>query len=211
MIKYCTSDFKTALTNIFFSNDLRLNCSSDGIIIIPSDPSNETITKKYGDEIINVFRNLGIEFKNIMYIFKSEDIEIAYSKLNNYSCIFLMGGNTKIQNVFLKSINFVDFLNSFQGILIGQSAGALNICNLAYLSPCCNVGAEVEFIDGLNIVDDMFEVHFELSNDEQKRFIENTSLNMFCITDNGVIKYHEDNREFWGEVYEYRNGEYIML
>lgn len=211
MIKYCTSDFKTITENAVFSSDLKTNCSTKGIIMIPSDPSGKDITKKYGDEIIRDFDLIGITFETVKYIFDMNDIFSKDFSIHNYSVIFLMGGRTKCQNKFLKSIDFLNLISDFQGVLVGQSAGALNLCKAAFLSPDCNDVLDVEFIDGLNLVNDTFDVHFNVNNNRQKDFIREADTDMLCICDNGAIRYDENGAFYLGEVYRYSEGSFELV
>lgn len=211
MIKYCTSDFKAITANQLFVEDLKSNCKSNGLIIVPSDPSGHEITKKYGDEIIHIFKAVGINFEKVEYILDKDDIISADFNIQNYSTIFLMGGRTKCQNKFLKSIDFINLVSKFEGPIIGQSAGALNLCKSTFLSPSCNVESKVEFIEGLGMVMDTFEVHFDINNRQQKSYIKESSTDMLCICDSGAIKYDEQGIVCFGNVYRYSDGLFELL
>lgn len=211
MIKYCTSDFRTITSNCFFSDDLTFHCNAKGLIMIPSDPSNQEITRKYGDDIIEIFKSIGMNFETVKYIFDKDDVLSEDFNIDNYSVIFLMGGRTKCQNRFIRSIEFLDIISVFEGALIGQSAGALNLCKSAYLSPDYDEVFEIEFIEGLGVVNDMFEVHFDIDDHNKKQFIIDSSKDMLCICDNGAIKYDESGSVCFGDVYRYSDGVFDLL
>lgn len=211
MIKYCISDLKTVMENPIFSQSIKDKKSIGGIVIIPSSPENVTKTRVYGAEIIDTFKANDIHFNQVKYIDTLEDLTGISNALNNYSVIFLMGGRTKVQNAFFEHIQLADVINHFNGIVIGQSAGALNMCRSTFLSPEHEESGEVEFLKGLGLVDFQLEVHFDVNNTLQKTFITSSIDDAYCISDNGAIIENGSQISIIGDVYQYAQGEFVKL
>jgi peptidase E len=211
MIKYCISDLKTVIENPIFSQSIKDKTSIGGIIIIPSTPENVTKTRVYGTEIIDIFKAKDINFNQVKYIDTLEDLSGISNSINDYSVIFLMGGRTKVQNAFFEHIQLGDVISHFKGIVIGQSAGALNMCRSTFLSPEHEESGEVEFLKGLGLVDFQIEVHFDIHNTLQKTFITSSIDDAYCISDNGAIIECEGQISIIGDVYQYAQGQFEKL
>lgn len=211
MIKYCISDLKTVIKNPVFSQSIKAGSPIGGIIIIPSTSENVAKTRVYGAEIIDTFKANDIHFSQAKYIDTLEDLTGLNDSLSDYSVIFLMGGRTKVQNAFFQHIQLADVINHFNGIVIGQSAGALNMCRSTFLSPVHEESIEVEFLKGLGLVDFQLEVHFDIHNTLQKTFITASIDEAYCIPDNGAIIENGSHISAIGDVYQYARGEFKKL
>ena len=91
--------------------------------------------------------------------------EEARSKIQNASVIFLLGGDIIKQNVFLKEYELVDSILKSNAVVMGASAGAINMSAKWLCSK--NLGNNVELssvYEGVGL--DPFSVlsHFDLEN-----------------------------------------------
>ena len=101
-------------------------------------PSNSTITfiattfnnyekTDYNlNKIIDMFKNIGINFKTIHLI----DSRIEESTMKEYlkesNIIFLMGGNPEEQMAKINEYHLASIIKNFSGIILGVSAGSMN-------------------------------------------------------------------------------------
>ncbi len=203
MIYYLLSDFKTIMNNETMAHSICHDVEGKGILFIPSTPKEYFKTSKYVDELLDVFLEKGIHFESVYILDSSDTEENLDLYLQNSSLVFLMGGDTKEQNSFIKGFNLSNKLNSFAGVVIGQSAGALNMCKEVFLPD------EVEFISGLGMFDDYIEVHFDIDSELQLNRIREDLDSAICIPDNGAIRVEDGTYDVIGEIYKYKNKEFI--
>ena len=141
----------------------------ENILFFASDPNDYEKLDIYCPLIFESFNKSGFNFKSYKIVDNryngnlKEDIE--YSDI-----IFLTGGHTPTQMKFFEEINLRELLKSYEGVVIGQSAGALNMAELVVCAP-----EYVEEIDtsytwnGLGLTKINIEPHFvteELTNAE---------------------------------------------
>lgn len=102
------------------------------------------------------------EYHLIDYRLQKED---AQTVLQNASVIFLLGGNTLEQNGFLMDYKLSDTIKKSSAIVIGASAGAINMSAKWLCS--INFGYQVEVnsvYDGIALGDFSVLSHFDLEN-----------------------------------------------
>ena len=99
-------------------------------------------SSKYGYEktdsyAINTFKSLklsGINFDNY-YIVDGRTKEDIKTIISNSDVIFLAGGDTLEEITFFEEINLRELLKDYNGVIIGQSAGSINLACDVYNSP----------------------------------------------------------------------------
>ena len=65
------------------------------------------------------------------------------SAVLNSNVVFLSGGHTPTQNKYFKEIGLREILQNYSGVVIGQSAGTINLADDSYVQP----DNEAEFHD----------------------------------------------------------------
>lgn len=96
--------------------------------------------------------------------------ESVVQKLSAYDAVILCGGHVPTQNTFFQRIRLKDHLKSFDGILIGISAGTMNSASLVYAQPELP-GESTDpsyqrFLPGLGITERMILPHYQETKDE---------------------------------------------
>ena len=132
------------------------------LVMISSDPSDAEVDGAVERSWLN---QAGIQFNQYHLIDSSVAKEDAHSLIRNASAIFLLGGDTLKQNRFLKDFKLADPINTSSALVMGASAGAINMsakwkCSERFGYP---VGMDT-VCDGLAL--DPFSVlsHFDLEN-----------------------------------------------
>lgn len=141
--------------------------------------------------------------------------------ISEASLIFLSGGDTYIQNEFFKKINLSEKIKSFNGLVIGQSAGAINMAFDAFNSPEEMEESEPLFFTGLGLTNINVEPHFVLDSslfDEAKLYQRNSILSesnnrdIYGQCDGSHILISDDNKAMiYGETYLISNGNITLL
>ena len=76
--------------------------------------------------------------------------------------IILCGGKCLIQNKFFEKINLKEFLQSYKNLVIGISAGSMNLCNTVANFPEELVDIDdPRWFDGLGFCDKIIIPHFD--------------------------------------------------
>lgn len=143
------------------------------------------------------------DYHLINYHVQKED---AQAFIQNASAIFLLGGDTLKQNRFLIDYELSDIIKKSTAVVLGASAGAINMSAKWLCSK--NFGYPVEkssLYDGIGL--DNFSVlsHFDLENNMELVQDELSSLseelNIYASNKDCAIRVKGDNVDILGNVY----------
>lgn len=102
------------------------------------------------------------EYQLINYRVQKEDAQIL---IQNASVIFLLGGNTIKQNEFLREYELSVAIKNSRAIVMGASAGAINMSAKWLCSKNFGYNVEISSIyDGIGLDDFSVLSHFDLEN-----------------------------------------------
>ncbi|HDI75594.1 MAG: hypothetical protein DRJ52_03555 [Thermoprotei archaeon] len=125
------------------------------ILVIPWTTSDSRKEKKYRKIISNYFREVG--FKKIFFLEKSDSDQNIREKFSKVDVVYLPGGDPSILYEEIKKRRLVETkLREFEGIIIGNSAGAIVLSKGTYY--------DNRFQPGLGLVDFFIKVHFNLTS-----------------------------------------------
>ncbi len=204
------SDFNSIMKNDKFVEYIKNQISNKSALFIPSVLEMVDKTSKYINDIIRVFKEYGIEF-DIVNHFTDKPYSKSYlTDINKYGLIFLMGGRTLEQKETLSKYNIKETLNGYNGVVIGMSAGALNMCEDSILTPGDGDVNETLKFKGLGLVKLTVDVHFILSDINHLKHLENVGKKVYCIADDGAIIENNGNLLMIGDVYLYKGNKRII-
>lgn len=126
----------------------------------------------YANILFDSMKLVGINFEEYL-VLDGESKEKAADYIKNASLVFLSGGDTYKQHLFFEVIHLKDLLRTYQGLVIGKSAGALNMAAKVFNSPEEQENSEPIFFEGLGLVDVNIEPHFiyDVSNlDDNEKY-----------------------------------------
>ncbi|OGO81938.1 MAG: hypothetical protein A2Y18_08190 [Clostridiales bacterium GWD2_32_19] len=98
------------------------------ITFIPTSQEDVETVEKYKTVNIKWLKEIGITFEESFIIGIDDDKKSAVNKLEKSDVIYLMGGLPHTQLELINKLGIEEKIKEFQGILIGTSAGALNLC-----------------------------------------------------------------------------------
>ena len=183
--------------------------NNNSILFIASDYEDYAKVDSYSTLLFEALRLSGIEFSTYQ-ILDGRNKEDASKLVKEADFIFLSGGDTYVQHQFFESINLRELLKEYDGILMGQSAGSLNMASSVFNSPEEMEDSEPIYFDGLGVTDINIEPHFVLNeegfSDEeiyQRRYIEKESNTraIYAITDGSHIFIDDDKIIAYGEIF----------
>lgn len=145
-------------------------------------------------------------------------------KLHSYDVVFLGGGHVPTENAFFHRIGLVSMISSFDGIIIGISAGSMNAASLVYAQPELP-GESLDpayrrFIPGLGLTDLQILPHYQMVRKMEldgRRIIGDITMedsfgHSFLALPDGSFVLGEDGREtVYGEAFRISDGEITRI
>ncbi|WOV87703.1 Type 1 glutamine amidotransferase-like domain-containing protein [Sporosarcina oncorhynchi] len=153
------------------------------------------------------------EYHLINYRVQKED---AQKLIHNASVVFLLGGNILKQNGFLKEYALSDLIKKSSAVVMGASAGAINMSAKWLCSK--NFGDKVEVssvYDGIGL--DNFSVlsHFDLENNMELVQSElsplSEEMNVYASNKDCAVRVKGDKIDIFGNVYLISHSEIQKL
>jgi len=145
--------------------------------------------------------------------------ELVY-KLEEYDFIVLSGGHVPTQNAFFQKIPLKKALKSYDGIVIGISAGTMNSAETVYAQPELEGESTDQryqrFLNGLSITDTMILPHYQAVKDEildGKRLMEEITYpdsygrRFYAIPDGSYLLVENGIQTLFGEAWLISDGE----
>lgn len=146
----------------YFKNDMK-ECKS--ITFIPGSFDDLDKVKMYAYTDVEWFKEIGIELKEVNILEDTVDEEGMKEHILNADIIFIMGGDTQKQNLFLEKYNLKEEIKKTSGIVIGISAGAINLGNISLCSKDLDDGVEKTITyKGVGRINYTIEPHFDPNN-----------------------------------------------
>lgn len=133
-------------------------------VIIASDPDNYELNDNYLKLDTEILALSGLKFKESLVLDNRNKEDIG-NILKNSSLIFLSGGDTFKQNMFLNAIKLKDYIKETDACIIGISAGAINSAEIVFNSPENEKDlTHSAILKGLALTTINVEPHFDLDN-----------------------------------------------
>ena len=107
-------------------------------------------------------------------------LENGINSLKNADIIYLLGGNPFIQLEYLQKNKFDLIIQNTSALIIGVSAGSMNLATNSYYSKDEDYPESVIY-KGLGITDITIDPHFDINNEEQVKEIKANSKNIKII------------------------------
>jgi len=148
----------------------------------------------------------GIMFDEYHLINYRVQKEEAQRLIQNASVIFLLGGNTLTQNGFLMEYELSDAIKKSRAVVMGASAGAINMSAKWLCSK--NLGYKVEkssVYDGIGLDDFSVLSHFDLENNIELVQSElsplSEEMNIYASNKDCAVRIKGEKIDIFGSVY----------
>ena len=193
----------------------------DNLLYVASDEYDSETTDLYANIAFESFDKT-LPFKNYNILdFRTENI--ADELIKNADLIFLCGGHVPTQNKFFNNINLREKIRNTNALIIGGSAGAMNMADIVYSVP----ELEGESIDpnfktdlkGLGLTNINIFPHFDELTEEildGKKLIdeivvpESFKHPVYAIN-NGSYILIDDKNYLYGEAYLIKDGKIVKI
>ena len=158
-------------------------------------------------EIINVFKNIDINFKEVYLIDNRVSKEEAYKYIEKTDIVYLMGGSPELEMKSIIEYNLFNILNDREGITIGTSAGAMNQTDrVIYKDDFKNY--ELVDYQGLGFID--LDIYPDFDSDSKEYMNEVLEVSKYTkivgLPNESFIRVKDGNIDFVGKHYFIENG-----
>ena len=197
-------------------DELRSPCRALFITASPDDPAR---TARYAALTRASMEGAGIAFAEFSVLDRTASSDAA-ALVARAELIVLSGGHVPTQNQFFREIGLRELLGSFNGVLLGVSAGSMNAAETVYAH--VELPGEVvdpdyrRFLPGLGLTRTMLLPHFQaIRHDvlDGLRVIEDVALPdsmgrcFYALTDGSYLLVRGGTETLYGEAYRIRDGE----
>ena len=169
-------------------------------------------------EIVNVFKNIDINFKEVHLIDNRVSKEVhlidnrvskedAYKYIEKTDIVYLMGGSPELEMKSIIEYNLFNILRNRNGITIGTSAGAMNQTDrVIYKDDFKNY--ELVDYQGLGFIDLNIYPHFDIDNKEYMDEVFEISkyTRIIGLPNESFIRIKDNDIDFVGKHYFIENG-----
>ena len=158
-------------------------------------------------EIVNVFKNIDINFKEVHLIDNRVFKEDAYKYIEKTDIVYLMGGSPELEMKSIIEYNLFNILRNRNGITIGTSAGAMNQTDrVIYKDDFKNY--ELVDYQGLGFIDLNIYPHFDIDNKEYMDEVLEVSkyTRIIGLPNESFIRIKDNDIDFVGKHYFIENG-----
>ena len=187
-------------------------------LLISAFPEEYSANDHMRADFERIFRETGLSLKCMDLCDRRGGAQII-SLLSHYDMVILGGGHVPTEKAFFDEIGLRNALQSWDGIVMGISAGSMNCADVVYAQPEMP-GEAVDpsyqkFIRGLGLTDINILPHYQaVKNDwvdglrlmEDITYSDSIGRTFYAIVDGSYVLQTEDRKEIRGEAYRIADG-----
>ena len=193
----------------YFKNDMVLY---KNIVFIPANFENMEKVNDYANIDVSWFKEIGINLNEITVLNDTMTKEEMFRSIENADIIFLMGGDTLKQNDFLMKNDLKPIIKTFKKVVIGISAGTINLSNISLCSKDEEDGVEKTITyEGIGRINYTIEPHFDIDNKillQNELYPLSEKMTIYGLPNNTGVRIIDNNFEIlYGDFYKISNNE----
>jgi len=197
------------------------------ITLIGGWKGNYEHTKIKSDLIIKNLNLIDFKFKKVNVLTEFTTPEAAKTMVDEADILYLQGGVPRFQRDFVNEKSIRQNIVNFDGVIFGESAGAMNISQRVLEIPMSEYINEFNVYDGYGLIPFSIMPHFNIKTLRDKEIImwetdkalmsdfEVAAKNageVYCLPDESVVRYFNgDIRVLNNKCYLYNNGEFTVI
>ncbi|MCR8968495.1 Type 1 glutamine amidotransferase-like domain-containing protein [Facklamia sp. 7083-14-GEN3] len=186
-------------------------------VFISSNPEDINGSEKYARLDRERFEHSGFTFSEFRVVHNNASHK---DLLKNIDLLFLAGGHLPTQNKFIHKIHLKDQLKSFEGTIIGVSAGSMNAADCVYSIPvkkgeAININYQ-RYLSGLGLTKKRMIPHFNegfknlkidgLNKLEDIVIPDSFKKDLYLFPDGTYIYFNGVEEEIFGDYYYFKDG-----
>lgn len=157
----------------------------------------------------NSFAEKNIKFENVYII----DYRLTESKMkrniNSSNIVFILGGNTLKQMEYINKYNLKNAIKNENHILIGVSAGAINMAKKVVLAKDLSDDIpSLSIYEGIGVSDYNIEPHCDFNDNIHFKDLIEASFytNLIVMNENCFIIINDKNKKIYGDYFYIKKG-----
>lgn len=192
-------------------------------LFVCADPDDRDATCHWGADTVSAFCLAGIAFSSYS-ILDGWNVDDADFLIENSDFIIFSGGHVPTQNAFFQNIGLREKLEDFDGVVMGISAGSMNLADTVYVQPE-EEGEGIDpdfqkFAPGLGLTDINILPHYQkVKNNildglrlfEDITYKDSYGNTFFALPDGSYFYQDDDCLLLCGRSYLLRDGELELL
>lgn len=162
-------------------------------------------TDGYCKFFLNMFEEKGIHFEESYVVDGRMTIEVAQRAVETADVVWLSGGDTPTEFGYLQQYGLDKILKQHDGVIIGMSAGSINMADSAICTLSCGHDRQ-QIYEALGCVTIHVEPHFLRDSVSDELLELSKEYEIYGLCDESIIVCSNDKTEFYGEIYRITNG-----
>ena len=194
----------------------RLN-DENVFLFVCSNPDTYELNDNYARLTFDSFNMSGFNFKKLIVVDHRYNGSLI-DDMKKANIVFLSGGHTLTEMEHFNEIGLKELLMDYDGVIIGQSAGSMNLAKTVICAPEYEDEVGGKYVwDGLGLTEINVEPHFKLEIDESEDIFRQELLklsidnNIYAICDGSHIAVDGNEDLLYGEGYLIHNKEITKL
>lgn len=160
----------------------------------------QEINDRYFKLFLSKFQNAGIRFSDCCIVDDRMTKEEAQRVVKDGDVIWISGGDTPTQFKYLKEYGLDKVLTNHNGVIIGMSAGAINMAKIAVCTTTCDHHQQ-EIYRALGLVDISVEPHFDYIHVTDELLELSNDYCIYGLCDGAAIICKDGDVEFLGDIF----------
>ncbi len=205
MVKILTSGFPNGFPDDFSRQLKKYIKTGMSFVFVASEFENiYEKTDWYCNHFLKMFSDCGITFDSVNVIDGRLSKEAAQDMVRTADVLWLAGGDTPTQFAYLESYGLIPCIKEQKGVIIGMSAGSINMTKMAVCTLTCEHD-ELKVYEALGLVEFSVEPHFDKDNITEELLMLSEKYPFYGICDDSAIICTDDNILYLGEIFLIEN------
>ena len=187
------------------------------VLFVASNPEDHAGTCQFGADVFCAFAEAGITFSKYTVLDGTNAVS-AKKLVHSSDFIIFAGGHVPTQNAFLNAIRMRQLLRDFDGVVMGISAGSMNLADTVYVQPEEPGESSPDFrrfAPGLGLTRFQILPHYQKVKDnildglrlyEDITFADSMGHSFIVLPDGSYIYQDDEEQTLLGEGYRLKNG-----
>ena len=167
-------------------------------------------TDGYFQLFLKMFCEIGICFEKSCVVDGRMDKKSAQNTVRSADVVWLSGGDTPTEYRYLQEYGLVDVIRDHPGVVIGMSAGSINLARTVIRTASCDHEKQ-EIYEGIGRTDFTLEPHFHIEQVSKELLELSKKYIIYGLCDNSMILCNDERTRFFGEIYRLENGKALSL
>lgn len=162
-------------------------------------------TDHHAQGIGSLLESIGIRFEWYSIIDARMSPEQARKEVEHADVVWLAGGDTPTEYAAMKEYGLCEVLQQHTGVIIGMSAGSINMGREAVCTLTCGHDRQ-QVYPALGLVEWSVEPHFHPDGPLEELLELSKSYCIYGLCDEGAILRVDGAYRFYGEIYRMQDG-----